>query len=244
MRSRPGRWPGPSTPSVRCGSTTRTTACRFLHAYLPTADAIPHRHRADPSAPRPSATTGPWTSAGQTCSCSRCSAASTASPTSSRAVIGAPRSGHHSRGHQRRARQPRSTGRSLCRPDLVRDLAVEPGTLFYRIIKDPLGHILDITELGRFPSEKAQKLPSRSGTARVDSRPATGRPWSRTRITRSRTPADRPAAFQPAVTLPPAPQHQDPSDRRTHPLRDAMPRTSSRLERDLATFLVHVDYAA
>jgi hypothetical protein len=38
--------------------------------------------------------------------------------------------------------------------DLVRDLAAEPGTLFYRIITDPLGKILDITEIGRFPSPK------------------------------------------------------------------------------------------
>ena len=38
--------------------------------------------------------------------------------------------------------------------DLVRDLALEPGTLFHRIITDPAGHILDDTELGRFPSDK------------------------------------------------------------------------------------------
>jgi len=38
--------------------------------------------------------------------------------------------------------------------DLVRDLAAEPGTLFHRIITDPDGHVLDDTELGRFPSDK------------------------------------------------------------------------------------------
>ncbi len=38
--------------------------------------------------------------------------------------------------------------------DLVRDLALEPGTLFHRIITDPTGRILDDTELGRFPSAK------------------------------------------------------------------------------------------
>lgn len=38
--------------------------------------------------------------------------------------------------------------------DLVRDLAAEPGTLFHRIITDPLGHVLDVAELGRFPSSK------------------------------------------------------------------------------------------
>lgn len=36
----------------------------------------------------------------------------------------------------------------------VRDLMTQPGTLFYRIFTDPLGHILDITELGRFASDK------------------------------------------------------------------------------------------
>ncbi len=38
--------------------------------------------------------------------------------------------------------------------DLVRELTLEPGTLFHRIITDPAGHILDDTELGRFPSAK------------------------------------------------------------------------------------------
>jgi hypothetical protein len=37
---------------------------------------------------------------------------------------------------------------------MVRELATEPGTLFYRVMTDPLGKILDITELGRFPSAK------------------------------------------------------------------------------------------
>ena len=38
--------------------------------------------------------------------------------------------------------------------DLVRELATEPGTLFYRIMTDPLGRIMDVTELGRYPSDK------------------------------------------------------------------------------------------
>lgn len=37
--------------------------------------------------------------------------------------------------------------------ELVRDLADEPGTLFYRILEDPLGRLLDITEIGYAPSE-------------------------------------------------------------------------------------------
>lgn len=37
---------------------------------------------------------------------------------------------------------------------MVRDLAAEPGTLFYRVMTDPLGKILDIAEIGRFPSAR------------------------------------------------------------------------------------------
>ena len=59
--------------------------------------------------------------------------------------------------------------------DLVRDLALEPGTLFHRIITDPLGHILDVTELGRFPSQKLRiGVQIRDGSCRFPtcSRPA------------------------------------------------------------------------
>jgi hypothetical protein len=49
--------------------------------------------------------------------------------------------------------------------DMVRDLAQEPGTLFYRIIKDPTGRILDITELGRYPSAQLRTaIEIRDGT--------------------------------------------------------------------------------
>jgi hypothetical protein len=37
---------------------------------------------------------------------------------------------------------------------MVRELAAEPGTLFYRVMTDPPGKILDIAEIGRFPSAK------------------------------------------------------------------------------------------
>ncbi len=37
---------------------------------------------------------------------------------------------------------------------LVRDLAAHPGTLFYRLLTDERGSLLDVTELGRFPSER------------------------------------------------------------------------------------------
>jgi hypothetical protein len=35
---------------------------------------------------------------------------------------------------------------------LIRELAGQPGTLFYRLLTDPTGNLLDVTELGRFPS--------------------------------------------------------------------------------------------
>lgn len=59
---------------------------------------------------------------------------------------------------------------------IVRDLAAEPGTLFYRVFTDPLGRILDITELGRFPSRKLKiAVDIRDGSCRFAtcSRPAT-----------------------------------------------------------------------
>jgi hypothetical protein len=50
---------------------------------------------------------------------------------------------------------------------MVRDLAAEPGTLFFRIMTDPLGKILDVTELGRFPSDKLRiAVHVRDGTCR------------------------------------------------------------------------------
>jgi hypothetical protein len=59
---------------------------------------------------------------------------------------------------------------------MVRDLAAQPGTLFYRVFTDPLGRILDVTELGRFPSRKLRTaVDIRDGTCRFAtcSRPAT-----------------------------------------------------------------------
>ena len=59
---------------------------------------------------------------------------------------------------------------------MVRELAAEPGTLFYRVFTDPLGRILDVTELGRFPSRRLKTaIDIRDGTCRFAtcSRPAT-----------------------------------------------------------------------
>jgi len=38
--------------------------------------------------------------------------------------------------------------------DSIRDLAAQPGTLFHRLLTDERGNLLDVTELGRFPSRK------------------------------------------------------------------------------------------
>ena len=38
--------------------------------------------------------------------------------------------------------------------DTIRDLAAQPGTLFYRLLTDETGNLLDVTEMGRFPSRK------------------------------------------------------------------------------------------
>lgn len=58
---------------------------------------------------------------------------------------------------------------------MVRELAAEPDTLFYRVFTDPLGRILDVTELGRFPSRRLKiAVDIRDGTCRFAtcSRPA------------------------------------------------------------------------
>jgi hypothetical protein len=47
----------------------------------------------------------------------------------------------------------------------VRELASEPGTLFHRLLTDPAGRNLDVTELGRFPSDRLRlAIQARDGT--------------------------------------------------------------------------------
>lgn len=49
--------------------------------------------------------------------------------------------------------------------DMVRELSAEPGALFYRLLTDPLGNLLDVTEIGRFPSKKLRTaIDIRDGT--------------------------------------------------------------------------------
>ena len=38
--------------------------------------------------------------------------------------------------------------------DTIRDLAAQPGTLFCRLLTDETGNLLDVTEMGRFPSRR------------------------------------------------------------------------------------------
>src|SRR6478609_5298756 len=58
------------------------------------------------------------------------------------------------------------TDRSTLIPaDLIRDLAQQPGTLFYRLLTDDNGNLLDVTEMGRFPSRKlGNAIDFRDGT--------------------------------------------------------------------------------
>jgi hypothetical protein len=47
----------------------------------------------------------------------------------------------------------------------IRELAQQPGTLFHRLLTDENGNLLDVTELGRFPSRKlALAVKFRDGT--------------------------------------------------------------------------------
>ncbi|WP_374999642.1 DUF222 domain-containing protein [Aeromicrobium sp. CTD01-1L150] len=48
-------------------------------------------------------------------------------------------------------------GRLSLDPELVRELAAVPGTLFSRVVTDPTGGVLDVTELGRFPTATLER---------------------------------------------------------------------------------------
>jgi len=126
--------------------------------------------------------------------------------------------------------------------ELVRDLARQPGTLFHRIFTDPLGRILDITELGRFPSNKLKiAIDIRDGTCRFPTctRPATESDKDH-RVPHPRGPTSggnlrglcrrhhRMKTY--GVT--------EPTD---HVMRDRAP---SKLEHDFATFIANIEYAA
>ena len=48
-------------------------------------------------------------------------------------------------------------GRLALDPALVRDLTTTPGTLFTRLLTDPTGQVLDVTETGRFPTAALER---------------------------------------------------------------------------------------
>lgn len=50
---------------------------------------------------------------------------------------------------------------------VIREIARQPGTLFFRLLTDPRGNLLDVTELGRFPSRLLEfTVDIRDGTCR------------------------------------------------------------------------------
>lgn len=57
---------------------------------------------------------------------------------------------------------------SACVPaEVVRELCRQEGTLFYRLLTDPAGNLLDVTEIGRYPSAKLRyALDVRDGQCR------------------------------------------------------------------------------
>ena len=58
---------------------------------------------------------------------------------------------------------------ALIPADTIRDLAGKPGTLFHRLVTDTGGNLLQVTELGRFPSKKlALAVTYRDGVCNPD----------------------------------------------------------------------------
>lgn len=126
--------------------------------------------------------------------------------------------------------------------DMVRDLATQPGTLFYRIMTDPLGRILDITELGRFPSDKLKTaVDIRDGTCRFTTctRPAMESDKDH-EIPHPRGPTNA-ANLRGLCRRHHRMKTHGITEPTEHVMRDHAP---SKLERDLAEFLIHIEYAA
>ena len=125
--------------------------------------------------------------------------------------------------------------------DLVRDLAREPGTLFYRLMTDPLGRILDVAELGRFPSAKLRvAVQARDRTCQVAT---CSRPAMECDLDHEK----------PHPRGPTSGDNLRPLCRRHHRLKThldadpttlAMRRAPSRAEHDFATWIVHQEFAA
>lgn len=126
--------------------------------------------------------------------------------------------------------------------DTVRDLAREPGTLFHRVITDPLGRILDVTELGRFPSAKLRvAVDIRDGTCRF---PTCSRPAMDCDLDHQVPHPRGPTAAGNLRSLCRR-HHNIKTTEIAEPTDFAMrPRTASRLEHDLATYAVHMRWAS
>ena len=125
--------------------------------------------------------------------------------------------------------------------DLVRDLARESGTLFYRLLTDPLGRILDVAELGRYPSADLRVAVNvRDGTCRV---PTCSRPAMECDLDHE----------EPHPRGPTSGDNLRPLCRKHHrmkthldvdPSQLSMRRATSRFEHDVASWIVHQEYAA
>jgi hypothetical protein len=87
---------------------------------------------------------------------------------------------------------------------LAREIAARPGTLFYRALTDERGQLLDVTELGRFPSERLGfAIDLRDGTCR----------WPTCSVPAARCDADHTI---PAPDGPTATSNLGPASRRHH----------------------------
>ena len=126
--------------------------------------------------------------------------------------------------------------------EVVRELARQPGTLFYRVFTDPLGRILDITELGRFPSAKLRiAIDIRDGTCRFTTctRPAMESDKDH-HVPHPRGPTNG-ANLRGLCRRHHNMKTYSITEPTTHVMRDRAP---SKAEHDLAEFMVQLEYAA
>lgn len=125
---------------------------------------------------------------------------------------------------------------------LVHDLAHEPGTLVHRILTDPLGHILDITEIGYVPSPKLRfAVQARDGTCVF---PTCSRPAMESDLDHE-IPHPRGPTTGSNLRALCRRHHNMKTYGVTEPTRHAMSApTPSRAEHDLATYVARMQYAA
>lgn len=126
--------------------------------------------------------------------------------------------------------------------ELVRDLAAQPGTLFYRVMTDPAGRILDVTELGRFPSDRLKTaVDIRDGTCRF---PTCSRPAMESdkdhEIPHPRGPTTG-ANLRGLCRRHHNMKTYNVTEPTEHVMRDHAP---SQAEHDLAEFIIHIEYVA